>query len=84
MQVDLSSESEQFLREQVAGGVFKSHADAVEEAVRLLKFRAEVCAKVQRGCEQLDRGEYQEFDERGLAEFFNGLFKANVAGLAAE
>lgn len=79
MQFDISPENAQFLQSQVAAGSFHTEDAALEAAIRLLKRQAEIRAHVLRGCEQLERGEYTEYDEQGLSEFFSSLFGANVA-----
>ena len=74
MQFDLSSENAQFLQSQVAAGTFATPQAALDAAIALLKRQAEIYAHVRRGCEQLDRGEYTEFDDEGLAAYFGQLF----------
>lgn len=74
MQFDISPENSQFLQEQLAIGSFKSPEAAVDAAIRLLRRRTEIRDHVLKGCDQLDRGEYLELDEEGLAAFFNSLF----------
>lgn len=84
MHVDISAGSAQFLQDQVASGSFQSPDAAVEAAIGLLRRHAEIRAKIQRGCDQLDRGEYIEFDDEGLTEFFAGLFGPEAVGDAAQ
>jgi Arc/MetJ-type ribon-helix-helix transcriptional regulator len=74
MYADLSPDNAAFLERQVATGAFPSGGDALNAAVMLLRRRAEVLEKVQRGVKQLENGEYEEFDEEGLDRFFEELF----------
>ncbi len=73
MYADLSPDNAAFLESQVAMGAFPSGGDALNAAVMLLRRRAEVLEKVQRGVKQLESGEYEEFDEEGLDRFFEEL-----------
>jgi Arc/MetJ-type ribon-helix-helix transcriptional regulator len=72
MSSDLSPSSEAFLDDAVARGYFPSRSDALEAAVDLLR-RQQIIEKLAEGRRQLDEGEYVEFDEAGLKEFFNTL-----------
>jgi Arc/MetJ-type ribon-helix-helix transcriptional regulator len=77
MNVGISSENAQFLQAQVAAGSFASPEEALNAAVNLLRRHEALRAKIQRGCEQLDRGEFLEFDDDGLAEYFEKMFGAD-------
>ena len=72
MSSDLSPSSEAFLLHAVARGDFPSRSDALEAAVDLLR-RQQIVDKLAEGRRQLDEGEYVEFDEAGLREFFDTL-----------
>jgi Arc/MetJ-type ribon-helix-helix transcriptional regulator len=72
MSSDLSPSSEAFLHEAVARGCFPSRSDALEAAVELLR-RQQIIDKLAEGRRQLDEGEYVEFDEAGLREYFDTL-----------
>ena len=74
MNVGISSENAQFLQAQVASGSFATPEEALDAAVNLLRRHEAWRAKIQRGCDQLDRGEYLEFDDDGLAEYFQEVF----------
>jgi Arc/MetJ-type ribon-helix-helix transcriptional regulator len=74
MYADLSPNNAAFLESQVATGAFPPGGDALNAAVMLLRRRAEVLEKVQRGVRQLENGEYEEFDDKGLDRFFEELF----------
>ena len=77
MQIVLSSEVEQLLRNELATGRYRSENEVLLEAVQLLSARdrrlEELRSQVQIGRDQIDRGEYTEFDEAGMQRFFEGL-----------
>ena len=73
MSVDISHESAEFIDEQVAAGTFSSRGEALDEAVRLLQARTEVLRKVDEGRHQLDSGDFEEYDDETLAQWFEVL-----------
>ncbi len=73
MSIDLSSDSEAFLGETVSRGFFPSRSAALEAAVDLLRERQDLLVRIDIGHRQLEEGEYLEFDQEGLREFFDGL-----------
>jgi Arc/MetJ-type ribon-helix-helix transcriptional regulator len=79
-------ELERFVEEQVASGNYQSEQDLVVSAVRVLRDvqarQREFYEDVQLGMEQLERGEYTEYDEAGLRRLFEEL--AQIAQNRAE
>jgi antitoxin ParD1/3/4 len=77
MQISLTPEVEQLLQREMATGRYRSENEVLREAVQLLSARdrrvEELRTQIQVGRDQLDRGEYSEFDEESLAQFFEGL-----------
>jgi Arc/MetJ-type ribon-helix-helix transcriptional regulator len=73
MSTDLSNDSEAFLGETVSRGFFPSRTAAREAAVELLRERQDLLAQIDVGRRQLEEGEYLEFDQAGLKQFFEGL-----------
>jgi antitoxin ParD1/3/4 len=77
MQVSLSSELEQLLQRELATGKYRTENEILLEAVQLLTARdrrlEELRREVQIGRDQIDRGEYTEFDEASLKQYFDGL-----------
>ena len=73
MSTDLSHSSEEFLADAVSRGFFPSRGEALEAAVELLRQRQCVIEKLAEGRRQLDSGDYVEFDEEGLKQFFGQL-----------
>ena len=67
----------QFVHEQIAAGKYHSEQELVVDAVRFLRdvearqeqFREDV----RLGVEQIGRGEFVEYDDQGLREFFEQL-----------
>ena len=57
MSADLSADNERYLQQLVERGVYRDRAQAMDEAVELLKRRDRLRDEVQVGIEQADRGE---------------------------
>jgi antitoxin ParD1/3/4 len=77
MKVLLKPELEKFIAEKVKAGQYADASDIVNEALEVLKEQEEFTPQheaylkreVARGIEQLDRGQYSEFDaEKIIAE----------------
>ena len=69
MNVSIPVELEEFVQAVIERGTYQSEAEVVSEALRLLKKREQLRQAVRGGVEQLDRGEYSEYDENSLPEF---------------
>jgi antitoxin ParD1/3/4 len=74
MTVEIPSEYQQFVTNAVACGEFKSEGAVIAEALRVLEERRQSAEYLRRemqvGLDELDRGEYVEFDEVSLKDFF--------------
>jgi predicted transcriptional regulator len=57
MSNELSSDNESYLHHVVARGLYRDRAEAIDQAVSLLKRRDELRSDVLAGIEQADRGE---------------------------
>jgi Arc/MetJ-type ribon-helix-helix transcriptional regulator len=57
MSSQLSPENEQFLEQAVAVGMFHDRDEAIDRAVGLLRRREQLIRDVNKGIEQLERGE---------------------------
>ena len=66
MNVELSSEANDFVRELVVTGRFASEQEAVTEAIGLLKSREQLRVEVAEGFRQLENGEW--FDGEAVFE----------------
>lgn len=73
MSAGITPENEQFLTEQIAAGFFSDREEALNAGVDLLKARQDLIARLTRSREELDTGQYEEFDEEGLKQFFEEL-----------
>lgn len=69
----LSRDSEFFIQQQIAVGAFRDRTDAIEAGVELLRQRQALLDRIDKGSRQLENGDYLEFDEEGLRQFFEGL-----------
>ena len=76
MNVSLSPDLEQYIREKVESGLYQTASDVVREGLRLLEERdalrlkrvEELRREIQHGIEQADRGELSPMDARGTLE----------------
>jgi Arc/MetJ-type ribon-helix-helix transcriptional regulator len=73
MSDDISPQNEHFIREVVKSGRFRDRGQALDEAVQLLKKRLELLQHIDEGTRQLAAGDYAEYDEKGLREFFDDV-----------
>ena len=81
MNVSLTPKLEELVSKRVASGLYNSASEVVREALRLLEERdrlremrlEELRREIAVGLEQLDRGEYAEYDEKSLAELFERI-----------
>ena len=74
MSTDLSPQNEQFIEHAVARGVFHDRAEALDEAVELLRRRQELLDHIDEGTRQLRGGEGIELrGEEELRTFFEGI-----------
>lgn len=62
MSRDLSPENEQFLQRAVSVGMYHDRDEALDRAVELLRRRERLIRDVNKGIEQLERGEGVPFD----------------------
>lgn len=69
MNVPIPAEFQEFVQSIIRTGNYQSEAEVVGEALRLLRKREELRCEVDAGVEQLDRGEYTEYDEDSLPRF---------------
>lgn len=72
-EVSLSPDHESFIQQQISTGIFKDRTDALEAGVDLLRQRQALIDRLNESHRQLENGEYVEFDDEGLRDFFEGL-----------
>jgi len=63
MAIQITPEVESLVHGIYAGGQYASETDVVAAALRLLQQREQLRSDLQRGCDELDRGERLEADE---------------------
>jgi Arc/MetJ-type ribon-helix-helix transcriptional regulator len=73
MSTELSAASEAFIADAVSRGVYSNREQAIDAGIEMLRTREELVAKIVEGRRQLDEGEYVQFDQAGLRQFFDGL-----------
>jgi Arc/MetJ-type ribon-helix-helix transcriptional regulator len=83
MSSHLSPENEQFISHAVETGLFHDRDQAIDEAVELLKRRQQILDHIDEGARQLQKGEYTEYDEKGLREFFDKVQSEGRQGYEA-
>ena len=69
----ISQENEQFIEAAVAAGTFQDRAQALNQAVELLRKRAALLAQVNEGIADIEAGNYTDYDEAGLKARFDQL-----------
>jgi Arc/MetJ-type ribon-helix-helix transcriptional regulator len=70
MSSGLSPENEQFLDRAVACGIFPGRTQAIDQAVDMLRKRQELLDHIDEGTRQLRSGQYTDYDDEGLRQFF--------------
>jgi Arc/MetJ-type ribon-helix-helix transcriptional regulator len=74
MSIDLSPRNEQFIEQVVARGDFHDRAQALDQAVELLRRRQELLDHIDEGTKQLRKGEGIELrGDEELRTFFNRI-----------
>ena len=79
MEVTLSPDLLELIREKVSHGEYPSESDVMSEGLRLLaardheRKRGQLVAELDRGVAAAKAGDYEEFDEEGLKAFFSEL-----------
>jgi len=70
MSSELSPENEQFLDRVVACGIFPGRTQALDQAVDMLRKRQALLDHIDEGTRQLRSGQYTDYDDEGLRQFF--------------
>jgi Arc/MetJ-type ribon-helix-helix transcriptional regulator len=73
MSHELSPDTESFIQGEIDVGAFQSREDALEAGVEMLRRRRELVNRLTESRRQLDDGEYVEFDDGELQEYFAQL-----------
>ena len=80
---EISLENERFIQKELAKGAFRTRSEVLNAGVDLLRMREDLLAQIDEARRQLDRGEYAEYDEKGLRNRF-GELKARVRHLGRD
>lgn len=81
MNISLTPQLEEFIKQKVSSGFYHSASEVVREALRLLEerdrlreMRLELLRKeIQEGIDQIERAEYTEYNEHTLRDLFEGV-----------
>jgi putative addiction module CopG family antidote len=73
MDVSIPSDLEGFVADLVRTGSYHDPAEVVGEALQALKKVKELRQSIQAGMDELDRGEYVEYDDSSLARFVEDI-----------
>ena len=92
MHVSLTTHLEEYVREKVESGLYNSNSEVVREALRLMgerdrlrEMRLEDLRKeIQIGIDQIERGEYTEYDQHTLKNLFDDIRARGKKKLKAE
>ena len=71
MQIEISPQNNEFIDRQVARGEFCDRRAALDAAVDLLRRRTDTQEKIDNGRQQLDAGEFNEYDDETLKNRFD-------------
>jgi antitoxin ParD1/3/4 len=85
MTVEIPPEHQEFVKDAIARGEFKTESEVIGEALRLLEERRTATERLRReiqlGIDELDRGEHVDYDDKSLKEFFEQIKAEGRAAL---
>jgi antitoxin ParD1/3/4 len=87
MNVSLTPELERMVNNRVKSGMYQTASEVVREALRVLTERDGQLAlrrEVQEGFAQIDRGEYEEYDESTIKDLVADIQSRGKKRLAAK
>ena len=73
MDIELSPENARFVNEQLTVGAYADPNAVLNAGLELLRRREQIVAKIDRGCEQLESGDYTEYTREELRGRFDEL-----------
>jgi antitoxin ParD1/3/4 len=84
MNVSLTAELEQLVAEKVKTGMYQTASEVVREGLRLLRERdmAQLRGDIRAGFEAINRGEYEDYDERTTKSLAKDIKKRGRQRLA--
>ena len=88
MNLPLNPEEQELIRQKVESGLYSSPNEVISTALRLLDqydhTLEELRKDVQEGVDQLDRGEYTEYTDETLHQFFAEIEAQGLKELEAQ
>lgn len=89
MNVVLNPASERIVTEKLRSGLYEDPGEVIEDALRLLKQRDEqklgaLRKDLQHAAEQLESGEFTEYDEQSIQDLFDEVSAEGRQRLATE
>lgn len=85
MNVSLTPELERLVQRKVKSGEYQTASEVVREGLRLIKERDKLNwlrAGIQKGIDDYERGDYEEYGESNLHELFEGVKRRGLQRLA--
>lgn len=73
MDIPIPSDLQAFVENAIRNGTYSDAGAVVADALRLLERREQVRREVKAGLDQLDRGQYTEYDEDSLERFLDEI-----------
>lgn len=73
MSTEISPENERFIERQIARGAFRDRGEVLDAGIELLRIRDELLDRIDRGRDQLKKGEFTEYDDTALQDRFEQL-----------
>jgi Arc/MetJ-type ribon-helix-helix transcriptional regulator len=84
MSVDIPAEYLPFVQKAVASGRYESEGAIIGEGLKLLALSERELELVQKGFDDIERGDYIELDDEGLAKFFEDIKREGRERLRAQ
>jgi antitoxin ParD1/3/4 len=87
MNVSLTKELESLVNKKVKSGMYQTASEVVREGLRLLKERDQLewlRREIQLGFEDIERGDYTEYDETTTEDLKADIRRRGMARLAAQ
>ena len=82
--IQLTEDNERFVTASLAEGLYGSRDELLNDALHSLQQEREWRRHAEEGARQLQSGEYTEFDDESLAEYFEDVKRRGRERLAAK
>ena len=73
MSLQISQENERSIHDAMSAGDYHNPDEVLTDALRLLRRKQQLIRDVKEGVDQLNRGEYTEYDEESLDRFLQDI-----------